>query len=66
VVEGMLSVFTYGFEVATENFKKAKIELICLSDYDHLVDYALGSHKITEEQLTYLKAWRYDPANWKP
>lgn len=65
-VEGMLSVFTYGFDVATENFEKAKIELVCLSDYDHLVEFALKNNQISSEQLTLLKAWRYDPANWKP
>lgn len=65
VVEGMLSVFTYGFDVATENFKKAKIELICLSDYDHLIEFALKNNQISADQLTLLKSWRYDPANWK-
>jgi orotate phosphoribosyltransferase len=66
VVEGMLSVFTYGFEVATENFKKANIELICLSDYSHLIDFALKNNQISTEQLTLLQSWRLDPANWKP
>lgn len=65
-IEGMLSVFTYGFDVATENFKKAKIELICLSDYNHLIEFALKSRQISDAQLTLLKAWRFDPANWKP
>jgi orotate phosphoribosyltransferase len=65
VVEGMVSVFTYGFEVATQNFEKAKIKLICLSDYDHLIEFALKNKQINDQQLTYLKAWRYDPANWK-
>jgi orotate phosphoribosyltransferase len=64
-IEGMVSVFTYGFEVAIQNFEKAKINLICLSDYNHLVEFALEKKQITDEQLTYLKAWRYDPANWK-
>lgn len=64
-IEGMLSVFTYGFDVATENFKKANIELICLSDYGHLIEFALKNNQISEEQLMLLKAWRFDPANWK-
>ena len=66
VVEGMLSVFTYGFDVATENFKKANIKLICLSDYSHLIEFALKNNQISAEQLTLLQAWRLDPANWKP
>jgi orotate phosphoribosyltransferase len=64
-IEGMMSVFTYGFDVANDNFEKAKIELVCLSDYTHLVDFALKNEQITDEQLTYLKAWRVDPGNWK-
>jgi orotate phosphoribosyltransferase len=64
-IEGMLSVFTYGFDVATDNFKKANIELICLSDYNHLIEFALKSHQISDAQLTLLKAWRFDPANWQ-
>ena len=66
VVEGMLSVFTYGFDVATENFKKANIKLICLSDYSHLIEFALKNNQISAEQLTLLQSWRLDPANWKP
>ncbi len=64
-IEGMLSVFTYGFDVAAHNFEKAKIDLVCLSDYTHLVEFALKNRQITDEQLTYLKAWRVDPGNWK-
>jgi orotate phosphoribosyltransferase len=64
-VEGMVSVFTYGFDVAEQNFAKADIDLICLSDYNHLVEYALQNKLISDEQLTYLKAWRFDPGNWK-
>jgi orotate phosphoribosyltransferase len=64
-IEGMMSVFTYGFDVATNNFEKAKIELVCLSDYMHLVEFALKNNQITNEQLTYLKAWSVDPSNWK-
>ena len=65
IIEGMLAVFTYGFDVAAENFVKANIPLVCLSDYNHLIDYALASKTISDEQLTLLKAWRFDPANWK-
>lgn len=64
-IEGMLSVFTYGFDVATQNFEKASIPLVCLSDYTHLVEFALKNNRITNDQLTYLKAWRVDPGNWK-
>lgn len=65
IIEGMLAVFTYGFDVAEQSFAKANIPLVCLSDYNHLIDYALAAKKISDEQLMLLKSWRFDPANWK-
>lgn len=64
-VLGMVSIFNYGFDIATRNFYEANISLISLSDYSHLLTYALQENYITESELISLKAWRVDPANWK-
>jgi orotate phosphoribosyltransferase len=64
-VIGMVSVFNYGFDVASKNFYEADTSLICLSDYSHLLRYAIDQKYITQEQLVSLKAWRVDPANWR-
>lgn len=64
-VLGMISIFNYGFDIATRNFNEADVSLISLSDYSHLLTRALHQNYITEEQVTSLKAWRVDPANWK-
>ena len=64
-VIGMVSVFSYGFEIAEKNFRDANVRLISLCDYGYLLRYALEKNHITEDQLTSLKAWRVDPANWK-
>jgi orotate phosphoribosyltransferase len=64
-VLGMISIFNYGFDIATRNFYEANTSLISLSDYNHLIMYALEQKYITEEQLISLKAWRVDPSNWK-
>jgi orotate phosphoribosyltransferase len=64
-VMGMVAIFTYGFETAEQNFSKDGIKLICLSDFPHLLDEALQNNFISPEQLTHVKAWRLDPANWK-
>lgn len=64
-VLGMVSIFNYGFEIATRNFYDADVSLISLSDYSHMLTQALQSKYITEEQITSLKAWRVDPANWR-
>ena len=64
-VIGMVSVFNYGFDVATRNFYDADVSLISLSDYGHLLSQAVHEKYIEEEQLISLKAWRVDPAHWK-
>ena len=64
-VIGMVSVFNYGFDVASKNFYDANTSLICLSDYSHLLRYAVDKKYITHDELISLKAWRVDPANWK-
>jgi orotate phosphoribosyltransferase len=63
-VKGMLAIFSYGFDVATENFKKANVELNTLSNYDHLLHLAVAKKYITEEELETLQEWSKNPAEW--
>jgi orotate phosphoribosyltransferase len=65
VVLGMVSIFTYGFDVAMNNFYQENVSLVSLSDYNYLLSSALGQNYINEKELASLKAWRYDPSNWK-
>jgi orotate phosphoribosyltransferase len=64
-VLGMVAIFTYGFEVAEKNFLEAKIPLVCLSDFNHLLKEAVAQKYLDESQMVYVKSWRLDPANWK-
>ncbi|MCB0488701.1 MAG: orotate phosphoribosyltransferase [Cyclobacteriaceae bacterium] len=64
-VAGMVAIFTYGFEVAENNFKKAGIPLVCLSDFNHLLTTAVNKNYLSESELIHVKSWRLDPANWK-
>ena len=64
-VLGMVSIFNYGFDIATRNFYDANTSLISLCDYTNLLKYALEQQYISENQMISLKAWRVDPANWK-
>src|SRR6187551_581363 len=64
-VLGMVSIFNYGFDIATRNFYDANTSLISLCDYTNLLKYALEQQYISEHQMISLKAWRVDPANWK-
>ena len=63
-VIGMVSIFTYNFPLAKENFKKAKVELTPLSRYQVLIDTAVELGEITKDQVETLMRWREDPANW--
>lgn len=64
-VLGMVSIFSYGFDIATHNFYQADVSLISLSDYGHLLNVAIREKYISEEQLVSLKAWRVDPSDWQ-
>lgn len=64
-VHGMVAIFTYGFETAASNFAKEGVDLVCLCDFDHLIQEALRKKFINEDQMAHVKAWRLDPANWK-
>ncbi|MDE1207453.1 orotate phosphoribosyltransferase [Tenacibaculum larymnensis] len=63
-VKGMIAIFSYGFNIATENFKNDKVELTTLSNYEHLLEQALDSKYITSEELRTLEDWRIAPSEW--
>lgn len=63
-VKGMVAIFTYGFQTATENFKKSKCKLVTLSSYDVLVQQAINSGYVHEKDSKILKAWRENPSKW--
>ena len=55
-VKGMVAIFTYGFEEATENMKKANCALTTLCDYDTLIEVALKQHLNLIENRRYYSA----------
>ena len=63
-VVGMVAIFTYDFPEASEAFKKAGVKLITLSNYNAMLNAALATNYIEQEDLETLKRWRKDPANW--
>ena len=64
-VIGMVSIFTYGFEIADNAFKTAGIPYQSLTNYQTLIDLALEKGIIAAEEQNTLLNWRADPANWK-
>lgn len=65
-VLGMLALFTYDFPVAKEHFDEAGVELYTLSNYNELLDAALSTNFINDNDIETLQRWRLDPANWTP
>lgn len=63
-VAGLVSIFSYGLDEATENFKKAKCRFSSLSNYSALVDYASEHRFINKDDLELLRKWRDNPSQW--
>ncbi|MCO5236531.1 MAG: orotate phosphoribosyltransferase [Chitinophagaceae bacterium] len=64
-IEGMVSIFSYGFDVATQAFAEAKIVLKPLTNYQTLIRLAMEKGVIPPGDEATLLNWRQDPANWK-
>lgn len=65
-VIGMVALFSYGFPIAEENFEKAGVRLVTLSNYNAMLDAALETKYISESDLETLHDWRNNPAEWQP
>ena len=64
-VLGMVAIFSYGFDVAAQNFEKAGVKLICLSHYEAMLPMAVQRKYISDDALESLSEWRKDPSVWK-
>ncbi|KOY50812.1 Orotate phosphoribosyltransferase [Polaribacter dokdonensis DSW-5] len=64
VVKGMVAIFSYGFDVATQNFKDKNVNLKTLSNYENLLEQALDSNYISQKELATLQEWRANPSEW--
>ncbi len=65
LVKGIVSIFNYNLGIAEENFKKAKVNVTSLCDYNTLIERALESNYITEKDLKPLQEWVKNPEGWK-
>jgi orotate phosphoribosyltransferase len=63
-VVGMVASYTYGFPVAEKAFCDAKVKLITLTNYEAVVEQAVKTGYITEDEVEVLHEWRKDPAHW--
>ncbi len=63
-VKGMAAIFSYGFQVAEDNFKKSNLELYTLSNYENLLTLAVAKKYISEEDEKTLTDWSKNPSEW--
>ena len=63
-VKGMAAIFTYGFDVSKENFKKANIDVYTLSDYSTLLNKAIEKKYVSEKEMESLVEWSKSPSTW--
>ncbi len=63
-VVGMVSIFTYDFEIAKQAISEKGIPYYSLTDYPSLIEVAREKGIIKESEIELLLKWRTDPANW--
>ncbi len=63
-VIGMVSIFTYGFDVAKEAFQKAGVEYRSLTNYPTLINLAIEKKIVEASEQEVLLKWAKDPAHW--
>jgi orotate phosphoribosyltransferase len=63
-VLGMVSIFTYGFDLAKEAFEKVGCTYYSLSNYNTLIDVAAQKGLVKPEQVAVLNEWRKSPSTW--
>jgi len=63
-VKGLVAIFTYGFDVSKENFKSNNVNLFTLSNYESLLEQALDTNFINQNELDILSKWNSNPSEW--
>jgi len=64
-VKGIISIFSYNLPIADEAFKKAKVNYISLCDFPTLIERAVETNYISEEEAKSLQEWMKNPEGWK-
>ena len=64
-VVGMVASYTYGFGVAKQAFEDAKVQLLPLTNYEAVLEAALQTGYISNDQIPTLNEWRSNPSEWR-
>lgn len=63
-VVGMISIFNYGFEIASKAFKDANLPFYSLTNYTSLLELAVEKGDIDSNTQSLLMDWRTSPSTW--
>ena len=63
-VEGMVSIFNYGFPETNNLFKSEGVDYYSITSYPVLIQLAIERHVVTEQQQEVLLKWQQDPSKW--
>ncbi len=63
-VLGMVSIFTYGLDIAEKNFEDKKCALVALSDYNAMIEKAVNDNYVSSDDEKSLLEWSKDPKTW--
>ncbi|BDR57344.1 orotate phosphoribosyltransferase [Xylocopilactobacillus apis] len=64
-VLGVAAIFTYELPAGSDNFKKAGLPLVTLTNYSALIEQAERSNILTSDEKEDLLTWRKDPWGWR-
>ncbi|NNM95612.1 MAG: orotate phosphoribosyltransferase [Bacteroidia bacterium] len=64
IVKGIVSIFSYNLPVAEDAFRTAKVNFTALCDFPILIERAVETNYISEQEATSLKEWMKNPEKW--
>lgn len=63
-IAGAVAIFSYGFPAAGRAFEQADVKLQTISTYPTLLEEAVATGAISDDEATTLSSWREDPRSW--
>lgn len=63
-IVGMISIFNYGFEAATNACANAGVKTSSLTNYPTMIELAIEKGLVTADTKETLLNWSKDPSNW--
>ncbi|MGY3765097.1 orotate phosphoribosyltransferase [Vagococcus vulneris] len=63
-VLGAVAIFSYQLPKGADNFEKAKLSFLTLTNYTELLSVALEKNYISADDLTLLEEWKTAPEKW--